>query len=130
LIFIGKTGVTRMKYIYIFGTIFFTIVGQLVIKWQMVKVGQLPDSIGGKVVFLFNCFTNPYIILGFVSALVASLCWMAAMTKFDLSYAYPFMSLSFVLVMILSGLLFHEPITIYKIAGLCLIVAGIMVGAR
>ena len=119
-----------MGHIYIFGTILFTIAGQLLIKWQMAKVGQLPVPLGEKLLFVLACFLNPFIILGFVSALVASLCWMAAMTKFDLSYAYPFMSLSFVLVLILSAFLFHEPVTVYKIVGLGLIVAGIIVGAR
>ena len=63
-------------------------------------------------------------------AFIASLCWMAAMTKFELSYAYPFTSLSFILVLILSGLFFHEPITIYKIIGSVLIVSGIIVGVQ
>jgi multidrug transporter EmrE-like cation transporter len=117
-------------YVYIFGTILFTIVGQLLIKWQMAKAGQLPNALGKKLLFILSCFTNPFIIFGFASALIASICWMAAMTKFDLSYAYPFMSLSFVLVLILSALLFHEPVTIYKILGLGLIVAGIIVGAK
>ena len=119
-----------MKYCYIFGTVFFTIMGQLLIKWQMAKTGGLPEPIGEKIVFLLSCFMNPWIAIGFVSAIVASLFWMATMTHFDLSYAYPFMSLSFVLVMILSGLLLHEPITIAKILGMALIVAGITVGAR
>jgi multidrug transporter EmrE-like cation transporter len=119
-----------MRHVYIFGTILFTIVGQLLIKWQIAKAGQLPDPLAEKLLFLIACFVNPFIALGFVSALLASLCWMAAMTHFDLSYAYPFMSLSFVLVLVLSALLFHESISVYKILGLGLIVAGIIVGAR
>ena len=34
------------------------------------------------------------------------------MTKFQLSYAYPFMSLAFVLVMFLSAFFFNEPVTL------------------
>lgn len=119
-----------MKYFYIFGTVFFTIVGQLLIKWQMAKTGELPEPLGEKIFFLIGCFLNPWIVFGLVSAVIASLCWMAAMTKFDLSYAYPFMSLSFVFVLILSCLILHEPITIPKVLGLILIVAGIVIGAK
>jgi hypothetical protein len=36
---------------------------------------------------------------------------VAALTKFELSYAYPFMSLAFVLVLLSSALLFHETVT-------------------
>jgi multidrug transporter EmrE-like cation transporter len=54
---------------------------------------------------------------------------MAAMTKFPLSYAYPFMSLAFVLVMFLSAVFFKEPVTIPKSIGLGLIILGIIIGS-
>jgi hypothetical protein len=41
--------------------------------------------------------------------------WMAAMTKFELSYAYASMSLAFVLVLILSTLLLHETVNVPKV---------------
>ena len=52
------------------------------------------------------------------------------MTKFDISYAYPFMSSAFVLVFLLSVVLFEEVVTWQKVAGLLLIVAGIIVTSR
>lgn len=52
------------------------------------------------------------------------------MTKFQLSYAYPFMSLAFVLVMFLSAFFFNEPVTLAKTLGLALIVAGIIIGSQ
>ncbi|MCK4500343.1 hypothetical protein KAU11_07590 [Candidatus Babeliales bacterium] len=52
------------------------------------------------------------------------------MTKFDLSYAYPFISLSFVLVFILSALFFHKPVAVAKVLGIIFIMAGIIIGAR
>lgn len=59
----------------------------------------------------------PFIISGFAAAFIAALCWMAAMTKFDLSYAYPFMSIPFIFVLFLSAFFFQEPITIFVGAG-------------
>lgn len=119
-----------MGYSYIFGTIFFTVYGQLIIKWQMAKVGPLPEVFSGKIFFLLQMFFNPWILSAFFSAFVASICWMAAMTKFELSHAYPFMSLSFVFVLGLSGLFFHETITLPKLFGVLLIMTGIIVGAQ
>ena len=52
------------------------------------------------------------------------------MTKFELSYAYPFTSLSFVLVLVASALFFREAITVPKVLGLALIVVGIILGSR
>jgi len=68
--------------------------------------------------------------VGLFAALLAGVCWMAAMTKLELSFAYPFMSLSFVLVFIFSALIFHESITTPKVLGMLLIIAGIVVIGR
>jgi multidrug transporter EmrE-like cation transporter len=55
---------------------------------------------------------------------------MGAVSKFDLSHAYPFTGLTFVLVLFLSGLLFHESITIPKVLGIAFIVTGIFIGSH
>lgn len=116
-----------MGYLYILGTISFTVYGQLILKWKMDQVGELPDSFVEKFTTLLQLLLNPWIISGFLSAFLAALCWMAAMTKFDISYAYPFMSLSFVLVFILSALLFQEPVSMQKVIGFSFIILGIIV---
>jgi len=119
-----------MNYIYIFGTIFFTVYGQLILKWRIVKYGALPEILTDKLLFLLKLLFDPFILSGFISAFVASLFWMAAMTKFELSYAYPFMSGAFVLVFLLSVLFFNEAVTWQKLAGLVLIVSGIIITSR
>ena len=119
-----------MGYFYIFGTILFTVYGQLAIKWQISKYGSLPEGFADKILFLFKVLFDPIIFSGFISAFIASFFWMATLTKFELSYAYPFMSGAFVLVFILSVLLFHETVTLQKVLGLLLIVAGIIITSR
>ncbi|WP_087972635.1 EamA family transporter [Oceanobacillus rekensis] len=116
-----------MGYFYILSTIMFTVYGQLIIKWTMDKQGGLPEGFWDKIMFLFQLLLNPWILSGFLAAFLAALSWMAAMTKFDISYAYPFMSLSFVLVFILSVFLFGEPVSTQKVIGFAFIVLGIIV---
>lgn len=119
-----------MNYLYILGTILFTVYGQLILKWRISIYGSLPDLLIDKAIFLLKLFLDPYIISGFLSAFIASLFWMAAMTKFELSHAYPFMSMSFVLVLLFSGVFFNEPITSFKIIGIILVVLGLIVGSQ
>jgi multidrug transporter EmrE-like cation transporter len=64
------------------------------------------------------------------AAFGAALCWMLAMVELDLSHAYPFVSLSFVVVLLLSAALFGEPLNFVKIAGIALIVAGVALGSQ
>ena len=119
-----------LGYFYIFGTIFFTVYGQIVLKWRMNDMGSLPDGTSDKIIFLIKVLFDPWVFSGFFAAFIASFFWMAAMTKFDISYAYPFMSSAFVLVFLLSVMLFNESITWHKVIGLSLIVAGIIVTSR
>ncbi|NIK30541.1 multidrug transporter EmrE-like cation transporter [Thalassobacillus devorans] len=119
-----------MGYFYIFSTILFTVYGQLILKWRIEKYGSLPEELKDKIIFLFQLLLDPLILSGFLSAFVASIFWMAAMTKFNISYAYPFMSLSFVLVFLLSVVMFGEPVTPQKVIGLGLIVLGIIVTSQ
>lgn len=119
-----------MGYFYILGTIFFTVYGQIVLKWRINGVGSLPEHINDKIIFLIKLLFDPWIFSGFFAAFIASFFWMATMTKFDISYAYPFMSSAFVLVFIFSVILFQEPVTWSKIIGLVLIVTGIIVTSR
>jgi uncharacterized membrane protein len=55
---------------------------------------------------------------------------MAAMTRFELNYAYPFMSLAFIIVMVLSVLFFQEQLTLNRVIGTLLVVGGLMVVTR
>jgi drug/metabolite transporter (DMT)-like permease len=118
-----------MAYVYIAGCVLFTVYGQLVLKWRMnLQNEPLPPETLNKIVYLVKLIIlDPYILSGLFSAFLASLFWMAAMTKFSLSFAYPFMSSAFVIVMFFSILLFGETLNLYKIAGTGLIVLGIIV---
>jgi multidrug transporter EmrE-like cation transporter len=115
---------------YVLGSVLCTVYGQIVVKWQVAKAGALPATLSAKIPFLVHLVLNPWIMSGMVAGFFALICWLAAMTKFELSYAYPFMSLAFVFVLILSAILFHEPITVPKVLGVLLIMAGIIVASR
>jgi multidrug transporter EmrE-like cation transporter len=119
-----------MSYLYVLATVLLTVYGQIVIKWQVMQAGALPADFADKFVFLARLLLNPWIVSAFAAAFLAALCWMAAMTRLQLSHAYPFVGLTFVLVLMASGLFFNEPVTPLKIAGVALIVLGIVVGSQ
>jgi multidrug transporter EmrE-like cation transporter len=117
-------------YVYVAITIALTVYGQLVIKWQVAGAGPLPDPPGARLVFLLRLLLNPWVLSGLGAALIAALAWMAALTRFDLGFAYPFMSLSFILVMFASALIFREPVTPFRVIGMALVVIGLVVSTR
>lgn len=117
-------------YLYILATIALTVYGQLILKWRINSFGALPGDLAGKAKFMGTLLMDPLIISGFVAAFGASLAWMAAMTKFELGHAYPFMSLNFVVVLLLSALLLGEPLNLPRVGGVALIVIGTIIAAR
>jgi len=117
-------------HLYILLTLAFTVYGQLVLKWQIGQAGPMPADSLAKLLFLLKQLLNPWIISGFVSAFLASLAWMAAMTRFELNYAYPYMSLAFVIVMVFSVLFLGELLTWQRILGTLLVMGGLVVISR
>ena len=121
-----------MRYLYIFATLFFTVYGQLVLKWRITGLHfSLPESgIFPKFLALIKLILDPYIFSGFISAFVASLFWMAAMSKFEITEAYPFMSLAPAIVFLLGVWLLNETFTIGKVVGLIFIIVGTIITVK
>ncbi len=119
-----------MSYFYVMCTVLLTVYGQIAIKWQVLEAGSFPADPGEKLWFLARLLANPWVLSALAAGLLASVSWMAAMTRLELSHAYPFMSLAFILVMVCSAWFFSEPITPLKLIGTALVVLGIVIGSQ
>lgn len=119
-----------ISWFFVFLTVALMVYGQIAVKLQVVKAGALPADILAKTLFFLKLLANPWVLSGLAAAFLASICWMAAMTKLPLSRAYPFTSLSFIGVLFLSSWLLNEPVTWPKVVGLVFIIAGIAVGSQ
>jgi multidrug transporter EmrE-like cation transporter len=102
----------------------------MIVKWRVTRAGPLPANLAPKIRFLTVLLFDPWIASAMMLAVLAAISWMAALTKFELSYAYPFMSLAFVLVLLLSTIVFHESMSVAKVMGLVLVIAGIIISSR
>lgn len=111
-------------------TIFFTVYSQLVMRWQVARAGQLPSEFVGKAWFVAALLTKPWVLSALAATFGAGISWMLAMTKFELSYAYPFIALNYILVVVAAAVLFGEEMTIPRLLGTLLVVVGITVIAR
>ncbi|EKD76126.1 MAG: hypothetical protein ACD_43C00217G0003 [uncultured bacterium] len=119
-----------VNYLYILATVLCTVYSQLVLKWRISLYHDTSVQLSDKLSFIGRLLLDPYILTGLAAAFIAALFWMMALTKFELSFAYPFTSLSFVLVVLFSAWLFHESLTGYKLGGLGFILVGIIIISR
>ncbi len=119
-----------LDHAYILGTVLFTVYGQIILKWQVLKAGPPPVDAPARYWYFARIIISPWVLSSLAAGFLAFLCWVVAVTKFELSYAYPFTSLAFGLVLVCSVAFFGEALTPGKIAGFVLIALGILASSR
>lgn len=70
-------------------------------------------------------FVNSRLILGVGLYLASSVFYAMGVRGGELSVLYPLVSLGYIFTLVWSKLFFDEPITRYKVVGLCLILVGV-----
>lgn len=115
---------------FILMTIFFTVYSQLIMRWQVGNAGNLPADTPGKISFILALLLNPWVITGVASTFFAGVSWMLAMTRFEISYAFPFVSLNYILVLLAGFFIFGESFSLVKLGGTFLVILGLLVIAK
>ena len=105
-------------------------VGQILLKKGMTTMGAITISPGQLPGTLMRIATNPYVVIGLIIYVCGTVFWLAALSRVDLSYAYPFASLSYVVMLAASWLLFHENITPVRLLGTLFVALGVFVISR
>lgn len=80
--------------------------------------------------YAYALVMNPYVLAGVVLHVAALAAWLLGLRKLDLSYAYPFISLGFVLVLLVSATVLGERLNTARILGVALIIGGVFFVAR
>lgn len=107
-----------------------SVVGELLLKHGMNRFGPLDLSPPTLIPTLFRVFTQPPILLGFVFVFGASIFWLAVISRVHLSYAYPLLAFGYVVTALLARVLFNEPISLVRWAGILVICVGVVLVSR
>ena len=102
-----------------------TSIGQIILKKGLLIVGPI-EKLGFK---FFQMLANPQVILGITFAVLGWVAYVIALSRAELSYAYPVWSLTYVIVPLLSLLVFKESISLLKMGGLGFIFLGVVLVA-
>lgn len=119
-----------LDHLYIVAMIAFTVYSQAIMRWQVGHAGALPSDTVGKFSFVIRLLTNPWVISSIVATLLAGVSWMLALAKFQLSYAYPFTGVIYAAILILGAIVFHESMSPGRVAGVCVVMVGVLIIAR
>jgi drug/metabolite transporter (DMT)-like permease len=116
--------------VYILISVIGGAVGQILLKKGMTTMGPLTLSGKDLLSTLWRMGTNPYVIIGLAIYVCGTVFWLAALSRVDLSFAYPFASLSYVVMLAASWLLFQEDISLVRLIGTAVVALGVIIISR
>lgn len=97
---------------------------QLMLKQGMISIGNFAFTTTSIVQTLPKIVFNPFVIGGMLTLIFSMGLHLLALSRVDISFAYPFLSISYVIVLIAGNMLFGELITAPRIIGVALICIG------
>lgn len=115
-----------IDHVWILLTVALATYSQLVMKWQVSDVGPLPQALGEKTLALFQILMQPWVLSALMATFLSGICWMVTLTRFDLSYAFPFTALNFLVMYAVGAFVFGEHTSLGKLAGTLLVLGGVL----
>ncbi|MCD9022986.1 EamA family transporter [Cohnella sp. NL03-T5] len=110
-----------MSYALLMMNVLLLLAGQTVWKLGLDRLGGLHPGNALQV------FTSPWIVTGVGMYAVATVLWLAVLSRMSLSMAYPLQSLAYVLGMLVAWLVFGEVVPPNRWIGAGIIIAGVFV---
>ena len=106
--------------------ILLTAVANLLLKYAAVNRLEQSEA-NGFIANIWEIFTTPSLLLGIVCLGLAVIAYAIALRNINLIVAYPVMTTSVVvLVVLFSAIIFGEPDTMVKAAGTVLVISGVI----
>lgn len=103
---------------------------QIMLKRGMMSVGELDASADGLVATVLRVLLNPFVFLGLCVFVVSMASHLYVLSKVELSFAYPFLSLAYVIVTAYAFFVFQEQVGAMRVAGIALICLGTVLIAQ
>lgn len=117
--------VDRLGLVYLGASIMLAVVAQLVLKFGALSVGPC-----GEPRFLscvVRVMVNVPVAIGISLHVLDMLLWFLALSRLELSFAYPVSSLQYVLIFAGAWLLLSEQIGPLRLVGLAVICSGVII---
>jgi len=127
---LGENSMTKSIILILF-SLSLAIGGQFLLKAGMNQIGRIGagDALYYKAMLL-KTFIHPYVILGLFLYVVSAVSWLVVLSRVNLSFAYPFAGLGYVIVMFVSWRFLQEPVSAVRLTGAILIALGVIFISR
>jgi multidrug transporter EmrE-like cation transporter len=103
---------------------------QLLLKAGMNQIGHFDFSIANMVPIGLRVAATPPIVVGLFAYVFSVIVWLLVLSRVQVSYAYPMLSIGYVVNAVAAYYLFGEDLSIIRIMGMVVIIAGVYLISR
>jgi multidrug transporter EmrE-like cation transporter len=122
--------VSPLSFSLILAGVLLNAAAQLLLKAGTNAVGHFEFSAGNIVPVGLRLALEPFILGGVACYVVSLVVWIMALSRVEVSIAYPMLSIGYVINAVAAWYLFGESLTALRLTGIGFIVVGVFLVAR
>lgn len=103
---------------------------QLLLKAGANSVGEFAFTRANILPVGWQLATEPHILGGLVCYVISVVVWILALSRVEVSIAYPLLSIGYIVNAFAAWYLFGEAVTVTRLVGIGIIIVGVYVVAR
>lgn len=98
---------------------------QLLLKAGMSQIGHFEFSLANLIPIGTKVMLNPPILTGLFAYVMSVAVWLLVLSRVQVSYAYPMLSIGYIVNAIAAYFLFGEAMSIARVTGIFIIISGV-----
>jgi multidrug transporter EmrE-like cation transporter len=110
--------------------VFLNACAQLLLKAGMLQIGHFQFSFANIVPISLKVMGNFPIVTGLVAYVFSVVVWLLVLSRVQVSYAYPMLSIGYILNAAAAFYLFGEDLSLVRLAGIFVIIIGVYMISR
>ena len=115
----------------IFAGVLLNSAAQLMLKAGARAIGSVSmSSVGSLVEAAWSAASQPWILVGLTCYFISAALWVVALTRVDVTVAYPMLSMGYVIAAVLAWHFFGEALTTQRLLGIAIILVGVVILGR
>jgi len=105
-------------------------IAQLALKASVSDTGIISLDMQSLLTSAGSLASNLWLWLGLICYAISVIVWILALSRVDVSIAYPMLSIGYIVNAVAAWHLFDEPMNLGKVVGIGIIIVGVYVLAR
>lgn len=110
--------------------VFLNALAQLALKQGMKGIGPFAFTFENLLPIGLRVSLNPFVLLGLFCYIVSVAVWLMVLSRVDVSYAYPFLSVGYIVTALASQFFLGEHVNLTRWAGIFVICFGVYLITR